>query len=39
VVVDGRLMSDGRLAALVGFSELQLAFTDGSLRIYVLRQE
>lgn len=39
VVVDGRLMSDNRLAALDRFRELQLAFTDGSLRIYVLRQE
>ena len=39
VVVQGHLMSDNRLAALDRFRELQLTFTDGSLRIYALGQE
>ena len=36
LVVEGHLMSDNRLAALDRFPELQLTFTDGSLRIYTL---
>ena len=36
VVIQGHLMSDSFLASLDLFPELQLTFTDGSLRIYAL---
>ena len=38
VVVEGHRMSGTSLAAIDGFPALQLAFTDGNLRIYVLRR-
>jgi hypothetical protein len=36
VLVDGRNMPPGRLAALASFPELSLWVTDGNLRIYLL---
>ena len=39
VVVEGHLMSDSRLASIDEYPALQLAFTDGSLRIYVLSHQ
>jgi hypothetical protein len=38
VVVEGHLMSDTRLDLMEKFSALQLVFTDGDLRIYLLRR-
>ena len=38
VVVEERQMSDTRLAEIDGFPALQLAFSDGGVRIYVLRR-